>query len=638
MGAFPQSVRLDLGGTVRVDEVVLKLPAAWEARTQTLAVEGSTDGSSFTTLSASAAHRFDPDRANSVTLAFPARDVRHLRVRVTANAGWNAAQLSALEVYGEDGGGGPEQPPADGTDLARGKPVEASSTIHSFVAANVNDGRVDTYWESAGHPATLTVHLGAEADVTAVVVRLNPDAAWERRTQSIEILGRDRSSGTYATLTARADHTFDPAGNGNGVTIPVTGRVADVQLKFGHNSAGYGAQVAELEVRGTAAPNPDLTVTALDWTPDAPTETDPVTVRATVRNVGTARSTAATLNVSLEGTVAGSAPVPALAPGDSATVSVDAGTHARGAYTVSAVADPTDTVAEPDETNNSRTATDRLTVTQSPGPALEVTGIRTSPASPAVGAQVSFTVSVHNRGTSPAPAGSVTRLTVAGRTLDGATGAIAAGDTEEVTVSGTWTATAGPAVLTATADATGTLTETLGDELVVPRHRGRRARRVVQQVRQEPGHRHRARQPLPQQHRPTALARQRHRDLRRPRRHGREQPRVRHHELPRHHAGHRPRPHTVLRPDPDRRQRPVPHRRRLLERGPGVRRHHPVRPGDSPAWSSATPASTTRRTTASSSNPAAAPCRTCGSPTSPSASRTTAPASSPRAGPAAAPP
>lgn len=105
LGSFPQSVRVDLGGAVRVDEVVLKLPAAWEARTQTLAVEGSTDGSSFTALSASAAHRFDPDRANTVTLTFPARDVRHLRVRVTANTGWNAAQLSAIEVYGADGEG-----------------------------------------------------------------------------------------------------------------------------------------------------------------------------------------------------------------------------------------------------------------------------------------------------------------------------------------------------------------------------------------------------------------------------------------------------------------------------------------------------------------------------------------------------
>ncbi len=111
LGNFPQSVRVDLGATVGVDEVVLKLPASWEARTQTLAVEGSTDGTSFTALSASAAHRFDPDRANTVTLTFPARDVRHLRVRVTANTGWNAAQLSALEVYGEDGEGPSSHPP-----------------------------------------------------------------------------------------------------------------------------------------------------------------------------------------------------------------------------------------------------------------------------------------------------------------------------------------------------------------------------------------------------------------------------------------------------------------------------------------------------------------------------------------------
>lgn len=312
------------------------------------------------------------------------------------------------------------------------------------------------------------MHLGAEADLTAVVVKLNPDAAWERRTQSIEILGRDSSSGTYTTLKARADHTFDPAGNGNTVTVPVTGRVADVQLRFGHNSAGYGAQVAELEVRGTAAPNPDLTVTTLDWTPAAPTETDPVTVRATVRNAGTAPSAATTLDVSLEGAVVGSAPVGALEPGASATVSVNAGTRARGSYTVSAVADPTDTVPELDETNNSRAASDRLTVAQSPGPDLEVTAIRTSPATPAAGAPVSFTVSVHNRGTSPA-AGSVTRLTVAGRTLDGTTGAIAAGATAEVALTGTWTATEGPAVLTATADATGTVAETDEDNNVLTR-------------------------------------------------------------------------------------------------------------------------------------------------------------------------
>src|SRR3954468_2311611 len=45
--AFPQWIRADLGSARAVDRVVLKLPAAWGTRTQTLAVQGSTDGSSY---------------------------------------------------------------------------------------------------------------------------------------------------------------------------------------------------------------------------------------------------------------------------------------------------------------------------------------------------------------------------------------------------------------------------------------------------------------------------------------------------------------------------------------------------------------------------------------------------------------
>ncbi len=50
-----------------------------------------------------------------------------------------------------------------GADLARGKPITASSTVHTFVAANANDGQTSTYWEGAGgsYPQTLTVKLGA---------------------------------------------------------------------------------------------------------------------------------------------------------------------------------------------------------------------------------------------------------------------------------------------------------------------------------------------------------------------------------------------------------------------------------------------------------------------------------------------
>ncbi|MFD4525657.1 CARDB domain-containing protein [Streptomyces sp. NPDC058470] len=459
-GSFPQWIRVDLGGTVEANQVVLKLPTTWEARTETLSVEGSTDGSTFTSLAGSAARRFDPAGANTVTLDFTARSVRHVRVQVSANTGWNAAQLSEVEVYGTDGGGEPEEPPVDGTNLSLNKPIEASSTVQSFVATNANDGQVGTYWESNGQPATLTTKLGANADLSGITVKLNPNAAWATRTQNIQVLGREQSASGFTSVKAAADYTFNPATNANSVTIPVSGRYADVQLRFTSNSSGYGAQVAEFEVIGAAAPNPDLVVTDLTWTPAAPTESDTVTVQATVRNSGTAAAPATTVNVSLEGTVAGSAPVGALAAGASQTVSVAVGKRATGTYTVSAVVDPTDTVPELDSTNNSRTAANKLTVTQSPGPDLEVTGITTNPASPAAGASVSFTVAVHNRGISPTPAGSVARLQVGGTTLNGTTGAIAAGATANVTISGTWTATSGASVLTATADATNTVTET----------------------------------------------------------------------------------------------------------------------------------------------------------------------------------
>ncbi|MGW2204777.1 CARDB domain-containing protein [Streptomyces sp. NPDC001774] len=455
-GSFPQWVQIDLGASTRVDDVVLKLPTTWEARSQTVGVLGSTDGSTFTTLAAAQPRAFGPAGANTVSIALTSADARFVRIQVTANSGWNAAQLSEVEVYGA---GGPVDPPVEGTNLARNKPIEATSSTQTYVAAHANDDNTGTYWESAGFPSSLTVKLGADADVRAVVVKLNPDQVWGPRTQSIEVLGREQSASGFTSLKARADHAFSPAGQ-NSVTIPVTGRYADLRLTFFSNTGAPGAQVAEFQVVGAAAPNPDLTVTDLTWTPSSPSETDAVTVAATVRNAGSAAAPATTVQVSLEGAVAGSAPVAALAAGASATVPVTVGRRPMGSYTVSAVVDPTDTVAEQDNGNNSRTASAKLVVGQSPGPDLRITGITTNPAAPAVGSPVTFTVAVHNRGTTGAPAGTVTRLTAGTTTLNGTTGAIAAGGTATVPISGTWTATSGGATLTATADATGTLTET----------------------------------------------------------------------------------------------------------------------------------------------------------------------------------
>ncbi|MFJ9027683.1 CARDB domain-containing protein [Streptomyces sp. NPDC102274] len=345
-------------------------------------------------------------------------------------------------------------------DLAGGKPIEASSTVFTYVARNANDGNTGTYWEAAGHPSTLTVKLGANADITSVVIKLNPDPIWATRTQNLQVLGRDQGATAFTSLVARANYTFNPASNQNTVTIPVTGRAADLQLQFFSNTGAPGGQVAELQVIGTPAPNPDLTVSALSWTPASPVESDTTKVNATVRNVGTAAAGATTVNVSLGGAVAGSAPVAALAAGASAVVPVDIGKRAAGSYRVTALVDPTDTIIEQDNANNSFTAPSDLVVGQSPGPDLQVLGIESTPANPAVGAPVSFTVAVKNRGTTSSGATTVTRVVVGGTTLNTNTPAVAAGATANVSVNGTWTATNGGATIVATADATNAVTET----------------------------------------------------------------------------------------------------------------------------------------------------------------------------------
>ncbi|MFF9018638.1 discoidin domain-containing protein [Streptomyces eurythermus] len=100
--AFPQSWTVDLGASYGVRRLVLKLPpsAAWGARTQTIAVLGSTDGTNYTTVAGAQGYRFDPATGNTATVSLPAgTNLRHLRLTVTANTGWPAGQFSEVEVY-----------------------------------------------------------------------------------------------------------------------------------------------------------------------------------------------------------------------------------------------------------------------------------------------------------------------------------------------------------------------------------------------------------------------------------------------------------------------------------------------------------------------------------------------------------
>ncbi|MET7875723.1 discoidin domain-containing protein [Micromonospora profundi] len=537
--AFPQWIQADLGATVSVDRVVLKLPpsSAWQTRTQTLSVLGSTNGSTFTTLKASGSYTFDPGTGNTATASFTAASTRYVRVQVTGNTGWPAAQFSEVEVYGAAGSPDTQAPsvpgnlaytqPASGqirltwsastdnvavtgydiyaggalrgsvsgstltytdsqpdsatvsyyvrardaagnqsansntvtrtgtgnpvgTNLAVGKPITASGYVHTYVATNANDNNTATYWEGNGNPSTLTVQLGANASLSQVVLKLNPDSAWGTRTQNITVLGRDQGSSTFTTLVGAANYTFNPA-TGNTVTIPVSGAAADVRLSIASNTGAPAGQVAEFQVIGTPAPNPDLTVTGMSFSPSAPVETSAVTLSATVRNAGSAASGATNVNFYLGATRVGTASVAGLAAGASATVSANIGTRDAGSYPLSAKVDESNTVVEQDDTNNSYTNPSPLVVSPVASSDLVATAVAWSPGNPAAGNTVTFSVSVRNAGSVASASGAhgitLTVLNEAGtavRNLTGSySGVINAGATVGPVNLGTWTAVNG---------------------------------------------------------------------------------------------------------------------------------------------------------------------------------------------------
>jgi len=99
--AFPQWIQVDLGAAAAIGRIVLRLPpaAAWATRTQTVGVQGSTNGSTFTTIVGPAAYTFNPAGANTVTITFSSASTRYVRLNFTGNTGWPAGQLAEFEVY-----------------------------------------------------------------------------------------------------------------------------------------------------------------------------------------------------------------------------------------------------------------------------------------------------------------------------------------------------------------------------------------------------------------------------------------------------------------------------------------------------------------------------------------------------------
>jgi hypothetical protein len=248
---FPQSITVDLGAATSINHVTLRLPPSWEARTQTLSVTGSTDGTAFTGIVGSGAVRFDPATGDNATLNFAATSTRFVRVTVTANTGWPAGQLAELEVYA--GGTAttppPPPPPPPTGDLARGHLATSSSFTDVDRPANLTDGDANTYWESVNNvfPQWAQVDLGSAQTVGRLVLKLPPPAAWAARNQTLSIAGSTDGT-TFSTILGSAVYRFDPA-TGNTVTITVpSGSRRFVRVDITANTGWPAGQLSSLEV------------------------------------------------------------------------------------------------------------------------------------------------------------------------------------------------------------------------------------------------------------------------------------------------------------------------------------------------------------------------------------------------------
>ncbi|GIG00782.1 choice-of-anchor D domain-containing protein [Catellatospora citrea] len=241
--AFPQWVQVDLGASTSVGKVTLKLPppAAWAARVQTLSVQGSLDGSNFSTVVASTGYTFDPATGNTVSIVFPAVNARYLRLNITANTGWPAGQISAFEVYATGTGTGSATFATNPSSLTfEPTTVNDNSEWQTVTLSNTGTATATVSSITATGDYTLVTTCGATLAPGAnctVTVTFHPTAAGVRNgtltiagnatnsPRTVALTGTGTTNGTASVSAAPTAITFAATtvgGSSTGQTITVS--------------------------------------------------------------------------------------------------------------------------------------------------------------------------------------------------------------------------------------------------------------------------------------------------------------------------------------------------------------------------------------------------------------------------------
>ena len=140
-------------------------------------------------------------------------------------------------------------PPPSNVNLALHRPVNATSSVQKYYAANVTDGNSATYWEGAKDtfPQSVTVDLGSVTNIARIVLALPPIADWNSRVQTLTIYGSRTNATSSFTIVPSASYTFDAQTRHDEVTVsfaPTDTRY--VTVHFTANSGWPAAQLAEI--------------------------------------------------------------------------------------------------------------------------------------------------------------------------------------------------------------------------------------------------------------------------------------------------------------------------------------------------------------------------------------------------------
>ncbi|MGW4466168.1 discoidin domain-containing protein [Micromonospora sp. NPDC004704] len=250
----PQWIRVDLGATATINQVVLRWEGAYGSAFQ---LQTSPDTVTWTTV-------YSTTTGTGGTQTIPVTGTgRHLRLYGTARSSGYGYSLYELQVYGTTGTTPTPNPTGGcGTDnAALGRPATASSAQAADTPAGAAvDGNPGTRWSSAwSDPQWLQVDLGTVRSICQAVLQ------WEGAYASAYQIQTSTDATTWTTAYATT------TGTGGTQTIPLTASGRYLRMYGTTRATGYGYSLYELLIRtgGTSTPPPTTP-------PPTPTPTDPV--------------------------------------------------------------------------------------------------------------------------------------------------------------------------------------------------------------------------------------------------------------------------------------------------------------------------------------------------------------------------